>query len=85
MKHHEHDDALAHVRELAKALDCLPDEDLQLLAGVKPTTTESWRKRGEGPSYVLFGNRYLYPRKAVAEFLERRVRERREVPARALL
>ena len=72
-------------RQLAQSLDCLAEEDLCILADVEPTTAENWRKRGKGPAYVLFGNRFLYPRKAVAEFLERRVRERRDVPVKALL
>jgi hypothetical protein len=78
-------DDLERVRQLAQSLDCIPDEDLQLLADVEPATTESWRKRGKGPAYVLFGNRFLYPRRAVAEFLEQHVRERRAVPAKSTL
>ena len=52
----------ARIRELAQGLNVLTDDDFALLAGVKPSTTEAWRKRGTGPSYVLLGNRYFYPR-----------------------
>ena len=76
---------LDRLRELAHSLDCLPDEDVQMLGGVKPSTTENWRKRGEGPPYVLFGNRFLYPRQPLAEFLKKRLRERDSVPAKAVL
>lgn len=67
---------LARIRALAESLDCILDEDLQLLGGVKGTTTEAWRKRGRGPGYIVFGNRVLYPRKAVASFLQAQTRER---------
>lgn len=63
--------------QLAERLDCLTDEDLQLLTGTTPATTESWRKRGAGPAYVLAGNTYLYPRPGVASWLAGNVRERR--------
>ena len=65
------------IRELAQSMDCLPESDLCLLADVTPSTAEAWRKRGKGPAYILIGNRYLYPRTAVAEYLQSRVRERR--------
>ncbi len=64
------------VRVLAQSLDCIPEPDLCLLADITPSTAENWRKRGKGPAYILMGNRYLYPRQAVAEYLQRNVRER---------
>lgn len=73
------------VRDLAQSLDCMTEEDLCLLTATTPGTTESWRKRGKGPAYVLVGNRYLYPRKAVADFVHSNLRERREAPAKDLL
>lgn len=73
------------VRDLAQSLDCMTEQDLNLLTDTTPGTTESWRKRGKGPAYVLVGNRYLYPRKAVAEFVHSNVRERRGVPGKDLL
>lgn len=59
----------AELNGLARSLDLLTDEDVQRLARVKPSTTEAWRKRGTGPGYVLFGNAYYYPRKAVADYI----------------
>lgn len=76
---------LERVRELAHSLDCIPEEDLCTLGKIAPATAEGWRKRGKGPSYILIGNRFLYPRKAVADFLQTLVRERRTVPAKAVL
>jgi hypothetical protein len=74
------------VRELARALDCIEDVELQALAKVKASTTEAWRKRGKGPAYIVFGNAILYPREAVAEYLKTLLRERRPgASARALL
>ena len=69
------------VQALAQALDCWTEEDLQALAGITPTTAESWRKRGTGPAYAILGNRVLYPRTSVAEFLRTRVRERSKTHA----
>lgn len=64
------------VRHMAERLDCFIEEDFQSLAGATAKTVEAWRKRGIGPAYILFGNRYLYPRKAVAEYLQGITRER---------
>lgn len=64
------------VRQMAEQLDCLIEEDFQLLAGATANTVEAWRKRGQGPSYIRLGTRYLYPRKAVAKHLESITRER---------
>lgn len=64
------------VRLMAEHLDCLIEEDFQLLADATAGTVEAWRKRGQGPAYIRLGNRYLYPRKAVAKHLESITRER---------
>ena len=64
------------VRALADSLDCIIPSDLGSLAAVKESTLDSWAKRGEGPPYVMFGNRRLYPREGVRQFLKARVRER---------
>lgn len=73
------------VRTLAARLDCFTDEDVQELAGVTPKTAEAWRKRGVGPAYILFGNTYLYPVKAVAEHLEGLTRARKPLGKEAIL
>lgn len=72
------------VKELADRLDCITEEDLQLLYDATPGTVVAWRKRGLGPAYVRLGNRVLYPRKAVAADLEMKTRERK-APGKALL
>jgi hypothetical protein len=66
----------ARLRALADSLDCLTEQDLMLLTKTTECTVQAWRKRGKGPDYILAGNRYLYPRKAVAGFLSTRTRLR---------
>lgn len=78
-------DTLSRIRELAESLDCIVEDDLELLAGIKPSTSEAWRKRGTGPAYVLLGNTYLYPRPALRDFIAGQVREPRGVPAKGAL
>lgn len=78
-------ETLSRVRELAESLDCIVEDDLELLAGIKPSTSEAWRKRGTGPAYVLLGNTYLYPRPALRDFIAGQVREPRGVPAKGVL
>lgn len=70
---------------LADRLDCLTEADMIMLADVTPKTLEAWRKRGDGPAYILAGTRYLYPRKAVSEWLETRIHERKPVGAKGML
>ena len=70
---------------LAKRLDCFTEDDLVLLTDASPITIKQWRKRGEGPAYILAGNRYLYPCDAVAEWMRTRIRERKAPEARAML
>lgn len=79
------DDA-ERLRQLAHSLDCLLQEDLCLLCDITPTTAENWRKRGKGPGYIWAGNRPLYPRQQVVDFIsEKPVASRRGVPAKDLL
>lgn len=66
---------------LADRLDHFTEHDMLLLADIKPSTLEQWRKRGEGPAYARAGSRFLYPREAVVEWLKTRTRERDGVPA----
>ena len=68
---------MERVRRMAERLDCFIEEDFQCLAGATAGTVEAWRKRGQGPAYILLGNRYLYPRKAVSEYLGSLTRERK--------
>lgn len=82
---HQLGDTEARLSQLADSLDCLTEPDLLLLTDATAATLENWRKRGKGPAYVLIGNRYLYPRKAVAEFVQDNVRERRPAAGKDLL
>ncbi|MCB4365736.1 hypothetical protein KIH07_18525 [Hydrogenophaga taeniospiralis] len=85
MKRIQSTEDVERVRQLADSLDCLTDEDLQLLADATPCTTDAWRKRGQGPVYIRVGNRVLYRRQDVAEFLNGRVKQRAAAPAKELL
>ena len=71
--------------ELARQLNCMLETDLMLLGKLSHSTISAWRKRGQGPAYILLGNRYLYPVKAVAAFLEGQVRTRTSLGKEALL
>lgn len=61
-------------QQLARDLNYLTSAQLCALAGIEEGTAMAWRKRGTGPAYTRFGTVYLYPRKAVAEFIEARLR-----------
>lgn len=76
---------LDRLRTLADKLDCLTESDIMLLGKLSQSTVEAWRKRGTGPAYILLGNRYLYPRKAVQKYLEGITRERNSVSAKEAL
>ena len=76
---------LDRLRTLTDKLDCLTETDIMLLGKLSQSTVEAWRKRGTGPAYILLGNRYLYPRKAVAKYLEGITRERNSVAAKEAL
>lgn len=78
-------DDLQRVRDMADRLDCLIEEDFQLLSNTTSGTVEAWRKRGKGPAYILLGNRYLYPRKAVASYLQSITKERSNAAKGAFL
>lgn len=73
------------LHELLCALDCFSEDDVVLLTSTAATTVEAWRKRGTGPAYILAGNRYLYPRKAVADWLQTKLRERGNAGGASLL
>jgi predicted site-specific integrase-resolvase len=70
---------------LAQSLDFFTEADFIALAGIKAATAEAWRKRGKGPAHVRLGNRVLYPRAAVAEFLKSNVKQRHRVGVAAAL
>jgi hypothetical protein len=76
---------LDRLRTLADKLDCLTESDIMLLGKLSQSTVEAWRKRGTGPAYILLGNRYLYPRKAVQKYLEGITRERNSIAAKEAL
>ena len=70
---------VAKVAELARQVDCFTEDEYATLAGVKLSTVHAWRKRGQGPDYILLGCNYLYPRTAVSAHMQTLVRERSRV------
>jgi len=77
--------AAAGLSSLAQLVNCLDEHGLATLAGVKLTTLEAWRKRGQGPSYMLLGRNYLYPITAVQAFIGDRLRERTSLDPKGLV
>lgn len=75
----EHD--ADQINELARSLDYFSEEDFRRLAAITLSTALSWRKRGQGPRCVRLGNRYLYPKDGVREFLKAAEKERPAVTA----
>lgn len=74
-----------HVREIARDMGFMLEDELALLGQMAPETVETKRKRGELPPYVSFGRSRLYPLDAAAAFLRQRLKVRSEVPAEVLL
>lgn len=64
------------IREMAKALGCFTEEQVRELADYAETTLLNHRRRGTGPSYIVFGRAILYPIKPLGEYLQARVRDR---------
>ena len=62
--------------DLARLVDCLDEQSVAKLAGVKVSTLDAWRKRGKGPEYILLGRNYLYPISAVQKHILGLVRTR---------
>lgn len=66
------------VHQLAASVECITEDDLCLLLKIAPATAETWRKRGKAPPYAILGNRPLYLRKGLQEFIERQARQPRD-------
>ena len=58
-------------QSIARVLGYLTTCELALLAGVKESTLDAWRKRKCGPAYVRLGNESLYPLDGVREYLSK--------------
>ena len=65
----------SRLRVLADRLDYFTEDDFILLTDAAPSTVQAWRKRGTGPDYILIGNRYFYPRDAVARYMDSNIRQ----------
>lgn len=82
---HQSGTDLQRARALAESVDHVIEQDAAALAGVKPATLEAWRKRGKGPAWVRWGNRVMYPREAIREFLQGQVKNHGATGAKGLL
>ncbi|MCS0585315.1 hypothetical protein NX784_27420 [Massilia pinisoli] len=67
---------IADLADLARLVDCLDEQSVAKLAGVKVSTLDAWRKRGKGPEYILLGRNYFYPISAVRKHIDSLVRPR---------
>ena len=47
----------------------LNEREVAQIIGISPSSMATRRKEGTGPEYKKFGGRYLYPKKALAEWL----------------
>jgi hypothetical protein len=70
---------------LARLVGCLDEHGFATLAGVKISTLDAWRKRGQGPNYALVGCNYLYPLEAVQQFITTKVRARSGIMPRNMM
>lgn len=75
---------LERVHALVGELGFMLPDDLLAIGAMGPTALKDWAKRGEGPPYVLFGKRRLYPIDGVREFLRGRVKARANHASRLL-
>jgi hypothetical protein len=55
---------------LANDLGFMTEDQVALLAMVKQSTVEDWRKRGNGPTYTRFGSAFFYDIEDVKEHLK---------------
>lgn len=78
-------ESMSRLTTLADRLDCLTEPDFLLLADITPSTADAWRRRGEGPAFIRAGNRVLYPREKVSEWLDTRLRDRVQPAAKGML
>lgn len=62
---------------LAQLVGCFNEDELAKLTGTLPSTLKSWRNRGIGPEYALYGNSYLYPVESVKEHIMSSIKPRR--------
>lgn len=74
-----------HLRELADSLELVPEGDLLAITGWSDETASAYRKRGEGPPWVRLGKHVFYPRTGLRTYIQARVREQRQIPAKGLL
>lgn len=73
------------IGKLAMLVNCLDEDGFALLAGVKVSTLDAWRKRGKGPEYVLLGRNYLYPIAGVQSHVTSLVRSRTSIAPNRIL
>ena len=55
---------------LRNELGLLTEDDLCAVAGIQPSTAQTWRAARYGPDYVKIGGRVLYLRSDVVKWME---------------
>lgn len=69
---------------VAESLGLMTEADFVLLAGVKQSTADTWRRRGTGPDYVRLGSNFFYPRASLIKFLMDKTHQQTNVARGAL-
>lgn len=44
-------------------------KEVATILGVSPSSIENWRKQGIGFNHIQIGGRYLFPKRALAEYI----------------
>lgn len=51
----------------------LNSSEVAKVLGVSPSSIDNYRKQGIAIDYIELGGRYIYPKRAIAEFLARNI------------
>jgi len=73
-----------NIKEIARELDCLTEQEFCELLQITPLTAQGWRQSSKAPLPVLIGNAYFYPISAIKEEMALRVRKPRRKAMGAL-
>lgn len=63
-------------RRIAESMGFLTEEQVTNLTKTTCKTVEDWRKRGNGPTHIRFGNAYFYEVTDVLAYMKSLKRER---------
>lgn len=63
-------------RRIAQEMGFMTEEMVVSLTKATSKTVEDWRKRGNGPAHIRFGNAYFYEVSDVKDFMKSLKKER---------